>query len=138
LALAKQVADRGSPGLDQLALAKMLESGRYDRHLRRMRTEYAKRREVLVAALALHAPGVAITGLAAGFHAVVTLPADAQENRIIEKAARRGVGLYGMSSMRHSAGPHQSQLILGFGDTSQSAIQAGIAAVGDLLCGTPE
>jgi GntR family transcriptional regulator/MocR family aminotransferase len=32
------LADRGSPGLDLLALAALLESGRYDRHLRRMRT----------------------------------------------------------------------------------------------------
>ena len=37
----KTLADRGSPGLDQLALAALLESGRYDRHLRRMRKVYA-------------------------------------------------------------------------------------------------
>ena len=36
------VADRGSPGLDQLALASLIESGRYDRHLRRMRAVYAR------------------------------------------------------------------------------------------------
>src|SRR5262245_39636420 len=69
LAHGKNVADRGSPGLDQLALAILIESGRYDRHLRRARAEYAARREILLAALATHAPGVRVTGLAAGFHA---------------------------------------------------------------------
>ena len=33
----KRLSDRGSPTLEQLALATLIESGRYDRHLRRMR-----------------------------------------------------------------------------------------------------
>ena len=70
----KSLADRGSPALDQLALARLIESGRYDRHLRRMRASYARRRAVLVGALRAHAPGVRVGGLAAGFHAVATLP----------------------------------------------------------------
>ena len=44
----KRLGDRGSPVLDQLALAALIESGRYDRHLRRMRALYAARREALV------------------------------------------------------------------------------------------
>ena len=48
----KQLADRGSPGLEQLTLATLIESGRYDRHLRRMRTVYGSRRDALVRALA--------------------------------------------------------------------------------------
>ena len=39
LARAKQLSDHGSPGLDQLALALFIETGRYDRHLRQMRAE---------------------------------------------------------------------------------------------------
>lgn len=53
----KQLLGRGAPGLDQLALAALVESGRYDRHLRVMRTVYKRRREVLVESLAAHAPG---------------------------------------------------------------------------------
>ena len=37
VAAEKRISDRGSSTLDQLALAALLESGRYDRHLRRMR-----------------------------------------------------------------------------------------------------
>jgi GntR family transcriptional regulator / MocR family aminotransferase len=135
LAHGKRLADRGSPGLDQLALATLIESGRYDRHLRRMRAEYATRREVLLAAAARHAPGLRVTGLAAGFHAVLHLPAGADENHVIDEARRRGVGLYGMAAMRRGLAPDQPQLVLGFGDTTPRAIETGITAVADLLRG---
>ena len=122
----KWLADRGSPVVDQFALAVLIESGRYDRHLRRMRTEYAARRDTLVAALGRHAPHLPLTGLAAGFHAVLDLPADADEQHLITMAARRGVGLYGV------AGP-RPRIVLGFGNTSRREIEAGISAIADLL-----
>jgi GntR family transcriptional regulator / MocR family aminotransferase len=133
LARAKQLTDRGSPGLDQLALAILIESGRYDRHLRRMRAEYAARRDVLVRALARHAPAVRLTGLAAGFHAVAHLPAGTTEHDMIRAARERSVGLYGMSAHRADHSPDPPQLVLGFGNTSQRAIGAGIAVLGDIL-----
>jgi GntR family transcriptional regulator/MocR family aminotransferase len=129
----KQIADRGSPSLDQLALATLIESGRYDRHLRRARTEYATRRETLLAALATHAPALRVTGLAAGFHALVHLPAGTDEEQLIRRARRRGVGLYGMTPMHRSARPSGPQLVLGFGDTPRHAIETGIATIADLL-----
>jgi GntR family transcriptional regulator / MocR family aminotransferase len=133
LSRAKQVNDRGSPGLDQLALALLIETGRYDRHLRRMRAEYATRRDVLVHALAERAPTVRLTGLAAGFHAVAHLPGEAAEQEVIREARSRSVGLYGMSTYRADHSPGPPQLVLGFGNTSQRAIQTGIALVGDLM-----
>jgi GntR family transcriptional regulator/MocR family aminotransferase len=148
LAESKRIADRGSPAIDQLALATLIESGRYDRHLRRARTEYAARRETLLAAL----PGVRVTGLAAGFHAVLHLPSGTSERKgsgkpkaagergaatveheVIDEARRRGVGLYGMAGMYHAAPPPGPQLVLGFGDTPRHAIESGITAIGDLL-----
>jgi GntR family transcriptional regulator/MocR family aminotransferase len=133
LARAKAVTDRGSPGVDQLALAALIESGRYDRHLRRMRAEYAARRDVLIDALARHAPAVRLTGLAAGFHAVAHLPAGASEAAVIGAARSRSVGLYGMSTYRAGHGAEPPQLVLGFGNTGQRAIEAGLAVLGELL-----
>jgi GntR family transcriptional regulator/MocR family aminotransferase len=133
LTRAKQITDRGSPGLDQLALALLIETGRYDRHLRRMRAEYAARRHVLLQALAEHAPSLRLTGLAAGFHAVAHLPATAAERDIVQAARSRSVGLYGMSTYRADHAPGPPQLVLGFGNTSQRAIQTGIAVLGDIL-----
>jgi GntR family transcriptional regulator/MocR family aminotransferase len=129
----KRISDRGSSGLDQLAVAALLESGRYDRHLRRMRIIYARRRSVLIDALARHAPGVRLTGLAAGFHAVAHLPDSADEQAVVIAARERLVGLYGMG--RHRAAPTTAppQLVLGFGHVSERAVEPGIVAVADLL-----
>jgi len=129
----KRISDRGSSTLDQLVLAALLESGRYDRHLRRMRTIYAGRRARLIAALAQHAPGIRLTGLAAGFHAVAHLPATANERDVVAAARERRVGLYGMGMFRAAPVAGRPQLVLGFGQIGERAIEPGIAAVADLL-----
>jgi GntR family transcriptional regulator/MocR family aminotransferase len=133
----KELGDRGSPGLEQLALATLIESGRYDRHLRRMRSVYASRRRALVEALERHAPGVELTGLAAGFHAVVRLPEGADEEAVVAAAHERSVGLYGMSRYRIDGETVPPMLVLGFGNVAEGAIERGIAAVGELLQGRP-
>ena len=133
VAAEKRISDRGSSGLDQLALAALLESGRYDRHLRRMRATYARRRGVLIDSLARHAPAVRLTGLAAGFHAVAQLPESADEQAVVSAARERLIGLYRMSLHRATSVPAPPQLVLGFGQVSERAIEPGIAAVADLL-----
>ena len=129
----KRLADHGSPALDQLALARLIESGRYDRHLRRMRARYASKRQALLAALAEHAPDTKLTGLAAGFHAVLQLPATADEHAVANAAAQRAVLLDPMSRYRLTASDHPPQLVLGFGNLTEPAIKRGIAAIAEIL-----
>ena len=130
----KEMSDRGSCALDQLALATLLTSGRYDRHLRRMRSVYAGRRAALVEAFARHSPGVRLTGLAAGFHAVAPLPASADEAAVIAAARERRVGLYGIGAYRGTAdAAAPPALVIGFGNVGERAIAPAIAAVADLL-----
>ncbi len=129
----KRLSDRGSPTLEQLALATLIESGRFDRHLRRMRDVYGARRDTLIRTLADQAPHIELHGLAAGFHAVAALPAGADERAIVEAARARSIGLYGMSSYRPSGGTGPPQLVLGFGNLSEAAIVRGISAISDLL-----
>jgi GntR family transcriptional regulator / MocR family aminotransferase len=89
---------------------------------------------VLIGALARHAPAVRLTGLAAGFHAVAHLPPAAGEQAVAAAARERGVGLYGMAPLR-AAGAAPPQLVLGFGNVGERAVESGIAAVADLLRG---
>jgi GntR family transcriptional regulator/MocR family aminotransferase len=129
----KELSDRGSPGIEQLALAALIEAGRFDRHLRHMRRVYAARRDKLVGALARRAPHVSLHGLAAGFHAVARLADEADEQAIIERARERSVGLYGMGEFRLAGRDGPPALVLGFGDLTEAAIERGIDAIGDLL-----
>jgi GntR family transcriptional regulator/MocR family aminotransferase len=134
VAAEKEMSDRGSCTLDQLALATLLTSGRYDRHLRRMRAVYGGRRAALVEAFGRHAPGVRLTGLAAGFHAVAPLPAGADEAAVIAAARDRRIGLYGIGAYRGVADPAAPPaLVIGFGNVGERAIGPAIAAVADLL-----
>ena len=134
VAAEKEMSDRGSCTLDQLALATLLTTGRYDRHLRRTRTIYAGRRAALTDAFALHAPRVQLTGLAAGFHAVAPLPSGADEMAVIAATRERRVGMHGIGGYRSNpdiAAP--PALVMGFGNVRERAIEPAIAAVADLL-----
>ena len=133
IAQEKDLEDRGSPALDQLALATLVQSGRYDRHLRRMRASYARRRATLVDALTEHAPQVELHGLAAGFHAVAHLPDSLSEPAVVSAAGARSIGLYGMSRYRSSGAISPPQLVLGFGNLREGAIAQGITTIRDLL-----
>jgi GntR family transcriptional regulator/MocR family aminotransferase len=134
VAAEKEMSDRGSCTLDQLALATLLTTGRYDRHLRRMRTVYAARRAALTSAFARHVPQVQLTGLAAGFHAVAPLPPGATETTVIAAARDRRVGLHGIGAYRSrpdaAAAP---ALVMGFGNVRERAIEPAIAAIEGLL-----
>jgi GntR family transcriptional regulator/MocR family aminotransferase len=104
---------------------RVITFGRHDRHPRRMRSVYGARRDALMSALAEHAPTVELSGLAAGFHAVARLPRGADEDAIVAQARTRGIGLYAMSGYRLSGGPDPPQLVLGFGNLTESAIRRG-------------
>jgi GntR family transcriptional regulator/MocR family aminotransferase len=134
IAAEKEMSDRGSCTLDQLALATLLTTGRYDRHLRRMRTVYAARRTALTSAFVRHRPGLELTGLAAGFHAVAPLPPGADEASVVAAARERRVGLHGMGDYRGDPGAAAPPaLVMGFGNVGERAIEPAIAAVASLL-----
>jgi GntR family transcriptional regulator/MocR family aminotransferase len=135
VAAEKEMSDRGSCTVDQLALAILLTSGRYDRHLRHMRTVYAARRSALVEAFGGHAPGVRLTGLAAGFQAVALLPPGSDELAVIAAARERRVGLYSLAEYRGQpdAATDPPGLVVGFGNVSERSINPAIAAIADLL-----
>ena len=129
----KRIDDRASPVLDQLALAALIESGRYDRHLRRMRGVYASRREALMNALARHAPDLELRGLAAGFHVLVMLPDGVTEEQVVNAARERSVGVYGLRDNTFGEKRWPPALVMGFGNVGEGAIEKGIESIADLL-----
>jgi GntR family transcriptional regulator/MocR family aminotransferase len=132
IAAAKGLADRGSPVLDQLALADFLDRGEFDRHLRRMRPRYRRRRDTLLAALGEHAPQLEPRGIAAGLHLVAYLPDDADEGAVVEAAADRGVALHGLAPYWISS-PGRPGLIFGFATLDEHEIVEGVETLADAL-----
>jgi GntR family transcriptional regulator / MocR family aminotransferase len=131
----KRLDDRGSPAIDQLALATLITSGRYDRHLRRMRKLYTSRRDALVAALAECAPDLRISGLAAGLHLVADLPDRADTAAIVTQAAQRGVGLHPLFEFCADRATAPAALVFGYAAHPEPTLRHAIATIGDLLSG---
>jgi GntR family transcriptional regulator/MocR family aminotransferase len=125
MAAAKVAADRGSPALEQLALADLITRGELDRHLRRMRPVYRRRRDALLEALARRLPQLQPAGVSAGLHLVAWLPPDLDEAAVVDAAARAGVGIEGVTHYRIShAGP--GGLIFGYAAVHERAITEGV------------
>ena len=125
IAAAKTLADRGSPVLDQLAFADFLARGEFDRHLRRMRPLYRRRRDALLAALAEQLPELEPAGIAAGLHLVAYLPTDLDEAAVADAAARRGLAVEGLARYR-IGGEGRPGLIFGYAALSERAIAEGV------------
>ncbi|MCI3153764.1 PLP-dependent aminotransferase family protein [Streptomyces sp. GB4-14] len=117
---------------DQLTLADFIESGHYDRHVRRTRQRYRQRRDRLVALLARRAPHVKPTGVAAGLHAVLNLP-PGTERSVAEAAARQRVAVDPLAGFRHPAAtmPARDGLVVGYAAPPDH----GLGPAFDALCG---
>jgi GntR family transcriptional regulator/MocR family aminotransferase len=128
MAAAKVAADRGSAALDQLAFADFLARGEFDRHLRRLRPVYRRRRDVLLDALATRLPELTPAGIAAGLHLVAWLPAELDEATVVAAAARHGVAVHGVAPYR-MGGSGPGGLIFGYSSLNERAVVAGVDLV---------
>ncbi|HET7738877.1 MAG TPA: PLP-dependent aminotransferase family protein [Tepidiformaceae bacterium] len=92
------------PVLDQLAMADLIASGRFERLLRKRRQEYRRRRDLFVRTVGEAAPWVTVRGLAAGLNAVLELPAGGPgEQEALTVLRRRSVAVTGLRSHWHGA-----------------------------------
>jgi GntR family transcriptional regulator/MocR family aminotransferase len=129
---AKAVEDGGSEAIGQLALHDFIERGELDRHIRRMRLRYQRRREALLDALARRLPQARVSAGAAGLYELVELPEEVDEATLIAAAAERGVGVEGLALHRFDpAGP--PGLVVGFACLSEPAIDRGIRLLAEAL-----
>jgi GntR family transcriptional regulator / MocR family aminotransferase len=124
---AKERADRHGSSLDELTLAEFITSGGYDRHVRRSRLRYQRRRDRLIAALARVLPDPRVTGMAAGMHAVLHLPPGVDEAGIVAAAAARGLALDGMRHYRMPAADYPDALVIGYGTPPAHTFTTAVA-----------
>ncbi len=121
----KAIEDRGSEAIGQLALQDFIERGELDRHLRRMRLRYQRRREALMESLDRHLPQAKVEEGAAGLYELAELPEGIDEAALTSAAASRGVGVEGLAlhRFRHGGPPG---LVLGFAGMPEPAIEQSV------------
>jgi GntR family transcriptional regulator / MocR family aminotransferase len=123
---AKWLCDRHTATLEQETLAEFIRSGRYERHLRRLRRRSAVAREALLDALRQHVGDrVEVSGDGAGAHVVLWLDRRRSEAAVVAAAAARGVGVYGIAPY-FSAQPARPGIILGYSRMRVADIREGV------------
>jgi GntR family transcriptional regulator/MocR family aminotransferase len=134
LAEAKRRSDLGTPVLEQLALADLIERGELDRHLRRVRPRYRRRRDALVGTLLAGRDDLAVDGVAAGLHVAVRLPPGLSEDAVVAAAAARGVAVATVGE--HAVAPRAPALVLGYARLAEDGLRAAarelLAAMDDV------
>ncbi|MHC8353852.1 MocR-like pyridoxine biosynthesis transcription factor PdxR [Pseudomonas sp. LB3P81] len=139
---AKRLTDRHSSRWEQNVLASLIESGMYERHVRRLRRENERRRRVMLDAVEQHLAGQGqLVGMAAGLHGVLLLPGlRARDEPSLQAAAlERGVGVYPLSPLfagpASTASERPAGLILGYAGLTTQEIQEGIRILALVIAG---
>ncbi|WBP90846.1 MocR-like pyridoxine biosynthesis transcription factor PdxR [Kitasatospora cathayae] len=130
---AKRFADLGNPVLPQLVLARLMESGELERHLRLLRRRHRRRRDAMIAAIRTHLPTATVHGAAAGLHLMLTLPEElaCSDTELATLALARGVKVQPLSWHARLRCP--PGLVLGYAAGSPGGITEGVAVLGELV-----
>jgi GntR family transcriptional regulator / MocR family aminotransferase len=129
----KDSDDCGTARIEQHALADFISRGELDRHLRRMRARYRRRRDLLVEALADELPEAKIRGIAAGLHVTAELPDDYDEQAIVDEAHRRRIDLTTMRDFWVEPHDGPPTLLLGYGQIAEAAIPTSVREVAEAV-----
>ena len=124
-ARAKWLVDRHTPVLEQAALADFIHEGHLERHVRRMRRLYGRRREVLIGALERRfGERAKVFGDPAGMHVLVRF----EDEGILERAARNRVHLPSASAYYLGKAP-RGEFVFGFSAIGERSIQEGVKRI---------
>lgn len=112
--IAKAVADRHSPLIEQRVLSTFITEGHFERHMRRMRVLYKKQQDTLIRLLQLHlSHEVTIAAADAGMHLVVWLLRDIPDTVMVQAAAVRRLIVFPVTEFVVQF-PQRPGLLLGF------------------------
>jgi GntR family transcriptional regulator / MocR family aminotransferase len=130
---ARALTDRHSPSVDQAILADFINEGHFTRHIRRMRTLYAERQQVLVEASRRHLNDLLeVAPAGAGMHLVAWLTPGASDKSASIKAARFGVEAAPLSA--YAASPLvRGALVLGYAAVNTKQIKTGVRQLAQAL-----
>ncbi|HXR63050.1 MAG TPA: PLP-dependent aminotransferase family protein [Rudaea sp.] len=131
----KWLTDRGCPAIEQAALARLMATGAFERHLRATGKALKLRRAALLDALRRHAgDAVEVADSSAGMHVLAWLPRlrHGQVRELIERARARGLGLYPIAPY-YLKPQARSGLLLGYADLPPADLDAAMRIFGECL-----
>jgi GntR family transcriptional regulator/MocR family aminotransferase len=138
LALLRYAADNYTSTLTQAALADLIETGAFERHVRRVRALYEERRGALCRALSEQMPdGVRFTPPAGGNTIWLELPRETDVAAVHAGAAQRGIALHTGAPFAFegsdAAPAADRHLVISFANLDASRAEACVARLSDAV-----
>ncbi len=130
---AKALDDLGCSVLEQLVLARLLETSAYDRHLRKARRRNRARRDALIEAVARELPEAHVSGVSAGLHALVRLPRAVELQALLAGAGAQSLGIYPLNVHRIDPQGGVEALVMGYANLSEPAIAEGVRRLAGVI-----
>ena len=118
--------------VDQMILQKFMEEGYYERHLNKTRALYKSRHDILISCLRGMKDILEISGENAGVHLLLHFKGAESEKELIEKAAQKGVRVYGLSEyyVKDKEIPEENKkkavILLGYANLNEEKIRAAV------------
>ncbi|WP_151478856.1 MocR-like pyridoxine biosynthesis transcription factor PdxR [Streptomyces albicerus] len=128
IADAKLHSDHHTESIGQLALAELINSHAYDRHVRACRLRYRRRRDQLLDRLGTRR---GVRGIAAGLHALIDV---VDEGAVLARAAEEGLAVGNLGEHWHTAGDGRPQgLVVGYGTPRERVYPETLEVLGRVL-----
>ncbi|MFI5677045.1 MocR-like pyridoxine biosynthesis transcription factor PdxR [Streptomyces cellulosae] len=126
---AKLHSDHHTESIGQLALAELIDSHAYDRHVRACRLRYRRRRDQLLDRLGARRR---VRGIAAGLHALVEVD---DEAAVLERAAMEGLAVGHLGEHWHAPGGvgRPRGLVVGYGTPRERVYPEALEVLGKVL-----
>lgn len=111
----------------QAALADYIHEGHFAQHIRRMRTEYASRQDLLRSTLGRHLPGmVELSEARAGLHLFARFTSQIRDQKLIDETRKEGLLLGSPCFIRSIPKFENRTFVLGFGGVPLDKIEAAV------------
>jgi GntR family transcriptional regulator / MocR family aminotransferase len=127
----KFLTDLGCSPLPQAAFARLLRGGGYDRHLRRARASYRRRRDALLSALSTFLPSWQPIGVAAGLHVVLRLPSGVDDGAVAQRLADHDIYVSALSRYTR-LGTHPG-LVIGYAATTPDRLRDAVREIATIV-----
>jgi GntR family transcriptional regulator/MocR family aminotransferase len=120
-------------GLDQLAFTHFLQSGDFDRHLRRMRQVYGARRNFVTELLAEILPDHEVRGVAGGLHVVLGMRSHLDAAAVRAEAQTLGIGIDSIDQHSFADSPGPAGLVIGYGALPEPTLEQALTGLVEVI-----
>lgn len=129
----RQYSDIQNPVAEQLTLSEFLQSRKMDKHVRRMKKSYARKRKMMITAINQVLPPSNIIGDQAGLHFGLQIPGKVFDSEFKKKCLSNDMHVTPCKNYALNKQDYTDVLLLGYGNVREENIMSGIKLLGELM-----